>query len=167
MSKVQGYANTVIGLVLIVLLPGCANRQTYEESKYQFSELRGVLEDQATWEKPEVLEIYKISSRKEICEICNNLNAGRKGSHFKIYGLHRPTIQDRGCYITNADLSVGRVYYLAGDRIAKAHELAHHFHGPQHDKRRPWLRWTQMNSGRSRYAVAVTGSRISRTWATR
>jgi hypothetical protein len=167
MSKVHGYARKMTGLLLILLLPGCAIRQTYEESKYQFSELRGVLMEQSAWVQPDVLQIYKISSRREICRICNNVNAGGKGSHFKIYGLHRPTIQDRGCYVTNTDFSVGRVYYLEGDQVAKAHELAHHYHGPKHEKLRPWLRWSHMNTAGSRYSVAVTGSRIGRTWRQR
>ncbi len=163
MSKIPGFAKRVSCLFLILLLPGCAKWQTYEDSKYQFTEPLAVLVDQPGWVTPGVLEIYEISSRGEICKICNTKEERGKGSHFKIFGLHRPTLQDMGCYMTNDDLSVGRVYYLAGDLTAKSHELAHHFHGPRHANPRPWLRWPQLHTGGNSYAVAATGSRIART----
>ena len=164
MSKVPGYAKKVGCLFLILLLLGCANRQTFEESKYHFFEPRSVLKHQSDWVMPGVLEIYKVSGRQEICRICNNLAAGGKGSHFNIFGLHKSTIQDRGCYITDDKFLVGRAYYLAGDQEARLHEVAHHYHGPRHEKPRPWLRWRHLNTGGSSYSVAVTGTRIRKAW---
>ena len=136
MSEVPGHTKLVCWVFLFLALAGCANRQTYEDSKYQFITPSGVHMDQPGWVMPQTLEVYQVSSRSEICRICNKAEVGGKGSHFKMLGLHKVSIQDRGCYIHNAQSSVGRVYYLAGDLQAKDHETAHHFHGPMHTNRR-------------------------------
>ena len=141
MGDIRSYASVAKGLILVLLLAGCAGRQTYEDSKYQFTEPLGVVADQADWVSPGILEIYRVSSRKEICKICNNTAADGKGSHFKIFGLHKVSIQDRGCYIHSSDSPVGRVYYLAGDLEAKSHEIAHHYHGPRHENPGLWAIW--------------------------
>ena len=165
MDEVPGYGIALRCLpIMALLLVGCANRQTYDESKYHFTEPRGVVQDQADWVMPDVLEIYSVQTRREICKVCNNPAAGRKGSHFTIFGWHKPDIQDRGCYITNKNSSVGRVYYLAGDRVAKSHEIAHHYHGPRHEQPRPWRRWPSSMASVGRYGVAATGSRIARSY---
>lgn len=149
-------------LFLMLLLVGCATRQTYEESKYQFIKPLGVLPDQTEWVPPETLEIHKVSSRQAICEICNSRAAEGKGSHFKIFGLHKVAIQDRGCYIHSDSSSVGRVYYLAGDWEAKEHEIAHHFQGPKHESVRLLSEWPRSFSRSDSQMVGMTGSRIIR-----
>ncbi len=160
MGDIRSYASVAKSLILVLLLVGCANRQTYEESKYQFTEPLGVRPDQAGWVMPERLEIYKVSTRKDICKICNDREPGGKGSHFTIFGQHTLTIQDRGCYNYSDDASVGRVYYLAGDQKARSHEIAHHYHGPRHENPRPRMRWPRSLRGGGYLAAGITGSRI-------
>lgn len=162
MRKLLGYTQLVRCLILMLLLAGCANRQTYEESKYQFTEPQAVVLDQADWVLPKTLEIYRVASRNNICSICNDTAAGGKGSHFKVFGLHKVSIQDRGCYIYHDGERVGRVYYLAGDREARSHEIAHHFHGPRHENPRPWTRWRRLLTGNGYQSAGMTGSRIKK-----
>ncbi len=163
MHKLLGYTQLVRCLFLMLLLAGCAGRQTYEESKYQFTEPQAVVLDQADWVPPETLEIYKVASRNDICNICNDTATGGMGSHFKIFGLHKVSIQDRGCYIRRDGEPVGRVYYLADDREARSHELAHHFHGPRHENPRPWTRWRRLLTGNGYQSAGMTGSRIRKS----
>ena len=150
----------LLSTLILPLFMGCSGAQTYEWSKYQFTAPLDVIPNQEGWIPPQRLEIHEVPTTAEICKICNNTEDGGKGSHFKIFGLHKAAIQDRGCYIHSADKSVGRVYYLAGDREAREHEVAHHFHGPAHGAPRPWTRWRHFNSVGGRH-VAATGSRIN------
>ncbi len=162
MNEVHFCTRLVRYLLLMLLLVGCVNRQTYQESKYQFIKPLGVLPYQTEWIPPETMEIHKVSSRQAICEICNIKGAGGKGSHFKIFGLHKVAIQDRGCYIHSDSSSVGRVYYLAGDMEAKTHEIAHHFQGPKHESVRLRSKWRRSFYGSGSQMVGMTGSRIQK-----
>ena len=157
MNEVHFCTRLVRVLLLMLLLVGCVNRQTFQESKYQFIKPLGVLPDQTEWVPPETLEIHKVSSRQAICEICNNKAARGKGSHFKMFGLHKVAIQDRGCYVHSDSSSVGRVYYLAGDMEAKEHEIAHHFQGPKHEIPRPSPTLRRSLPGTGSQMVGMTG----------
>ena len=147
-------------LLIIFLVAGCSRLDTFEESNHLFTATRAVIKNQPGWRQPDVLEIVQVATRQAICQQCNDIRAGGKGSHFNFLGLHRASVQDRGCYRHSTGLSLGRVYYLADDAEALAHEKDHHYYGPAHANPRPKKRWPHL----SNRAGWITGSRIETVW---
>ena len=142
--------------IFLILGTGCSMQATYEDARHRFTPTRPVPRDQPDWQSPATLKIHPLETQAEVHMACNDTRVGSKGSHFTALGLHRVSIQDRGCYIYDMGPSIGHVFYLHHDIEALKHEKEHHLYGPAHSGPPP-MRGLAYVGNRS---DQVTGSRI-------
>ncbi len=140
----------------VLVSTGCGSQATYVQSKHQLVSQQEVVRHQPGWVPPARLKIHSLPDRGAVHRACNDSRDGGKGSHYSILGMHWASIQDRGCYIHSPELSVGHVFYLAGDSAALDHEKLHHYHGPAH--LRPRVPISHAHAGYAR--SGRTGTRI-------